>query len=319
MCVLQELFQKEQQQLQRFFGEVDIASTEKLLQILSAVTGKIVLTGVGKSGLVAKKMAVTLTSTGTRALYLCPMDALHGDVGIVSDKDIVLMISKSGESEELLRLAPAVKNKGAKLVALVSNPESRLAKMADFPIFLPVTDELCPFNMAPTTSTVIQAIFGNVIAVALMRLRKFSVDDYAENHPAGRLGKRMTMKVKDLMLTGAFIPTCLPTQTLLDTLVELSRKRCGCVLVTDHNNHLTGIFTDGDLRRALQTHGEKVMQCTIEQLMTKNPKTIEPTLSAWEALAVMEDKAREVTVLPVVEEKRVVGLLKLHDILQAGL
>lgn len=309
------------QYISHFFDKLDVPSTEKVLQLLRECEGVLLFTGVGKSGLVAKKIAVTMTSTGTRALFISPTDALHGDIGMVTDKDIFVLISKSGESDELLNLIPFIRNKGARLVAVVSNENSRLVKACDFSVNLPLEKELCPFDMAPTTSTVIQMIFGDILAIALMSLRNFSLDEYVMNHPAGRIGKRISLKVKDLMIKDNGVPLSKPTDKLVDTLVELSNKRCGCVLVVDDAGILQGIFTDGDLRRALQNKGPQSLELPLRELMTKSPKTIGPEVLAWKAVEVMEgDQKHPITVLAVVDDNnKVEGIIKMHDIVQSGL
>lgn len=319
--MLKDLFQKERESLDQFFDRLDFPALEKAVEMLRACTGVVFFTGVGKSGLIAKKIAMTMTSTGTRALYISPTDALHGDIGIVTNQDVFVLLSKSGESDELLNLVPALRNKGAKLLSVVSNPRSRLAQLADLSVTLHIEKELCPFDMAPTVSTTAQMIFGDVLAIALMQMKSFSQDQFAQNHPAGRIGKRITMKVQDLMIHGTSLPVCKPTDKLVEILVELSNKRCGCILITDGQHQMQGIFTDGDLRRALQNKGADVLHTPMKDLMTVSAKYVEPQKLAWEAMQIMEaDQKRAITVLPVLEEgKKVVGLIKLHDILQSGL
>lgn len=319
--MIKELFEKKRQYINHFFDGINLEETEKFLQILINCQGTILLTGIGKSGLVAKKIAVTMTSTGTRALFMSPFNALHGDLGILSEKDIFVILSKSGETDELLSLIPFLRNKKVRLLSIVSNPKCRLAQACDFSIVLPLERELCPFDMAPTTSTVIQMIFGDILTIALMRHNGFSLDQYALNHPSGRIGKRVTMKVEDLMLTGNHIPLCRPQDKLVDILVELSNKRCGCVLVVNEELKLQGIFTDGDLRRALSHRGPHVLETPMEQLMTPTGRSIAPDKLAWEAMQMMESNQKHpITCLPVIEENRkVLGLIKMHDILQSGL
>lgn len=319
--MLKELFNKEREALNHFFDHLDIATTEQLFTYLKDCKGLIILTGIGKSGLVAEKIALTMTSTGSRAFFLSPSTALHGDIGIVSREDIFLMISKSGESDELLHMIPFLRNKGVKIVAIVNNEDSRLAKACDLKVVLPLEEELCPFNLAPTTSTVIQMIFGDVMAIALMMYKQFSLADFAMNHPAGKIGRRLTLRVKDLMLTGPSVPLCSPRHKLVDTLVELSNKRCGCVLIIDEQQSLKGIFTDGDLRRKLQEHGPAALDTTMEDLMTTTPRYILSEEMASHALHIMEaDQKHPITVLPVLDEgRKVVGVIKMHDIVQSGL
>lgn len=318
--LLKELLDKEREYINYFFDHLDAREVEGIVDLLAACEGVMIFTGVGKSGLVAEKIAMTMTSSGSRAFYISPNNALHGDIGIVSDKDVVVMLSKSGESDELLSLIPTLRNKQTKLVAIVNAPNSRLAKSCDLSIHLPLKRELCPYDMVPTTSMVIQMIFGDVLAIALMRLKNFSLDQYALNHPGGRIGKRLSLKVNDLMLKGTSVPTCSPHDKLVDTLVELSNKRCGCVLIVDEAKKLQGIFTDGDLRRSLQKHGAIALESSMGELMTKTARSITPHHMAWEAMKEMEsDQKNAITILPVLDEQKVVGVIKLHDIVQSGL
>ena len=319
--MLKDLIRKEREYLDQFFDQLDVPALDKAIEMLRVCSGVIFFSGVGKSGLIAKKIAMTMTSTGTRALYISPTDALHGDIGIVTDQDVFVLLSKSGESDELLNLIPSLRNKGAKLIAMVSNPRSRLAQAADLTVILHVEKELCPFDMAPTISTTAQMIVGDLLAIALMQLKAFSQDQFVQNHPAGRIGKRITMKVQDLMVQGISLPICKPTDKLVEVLVELSNKRCGCILITDSNQQMQGIFTDGDLRRALQNKGADVLHTPMKDLMTVSAKYIGPHQLAWEAMQIMEaDQKKAITVLPVLQDgKKVVGLIKLHDILQSGL
>ena len=318
--MLKELFQEQKKHLDHFFESIDLDASEKLVQAMLNCSGVIFFSGIGKSGLVGKKIAVTMTSTGTKSLYLSPSNALHGDIGIVSNKDLFIFLSKSGESEELLNLIPFLRNRGVQLGALVSDPRSRLATSCDYPVILPLAKELCPFGLAPTTSSALQLIFGDILAVAIMKHKNFQMDQYRINHPAGRIGRRMILKVKDIMLSGPHLPLCQPKDKLVDVLVELSNKRCGCLLVVDYENLLLGIFTDGDLSRALLKHGPDAFQLSIESLMTITPRSTHPELLAFEAMQLMEaNQKKPITVLPVLKEKQVVGLIKLHDILQSGI
>lgn len=319
--MLKELLAQEKISLDYFFNHINLDEAEKLVSDVLSCKGVVVFTGVGKSGLVAKKIAVTMASTGSKAIYLSPTNALHGDMGMVNQDDIFVILSKSGESDELLTLIPAVRNKGAKIVAIISNENSRLAKAADTVILLPLKKELCPFNLVPTTSTTIQMIFGDLIAISIMSKKNFSLDQYALNHPAGRIGKRITLRVKDIMLSGAQIPICDPKATLQEVLVELSNKKCGCIMIANEAQQLQGIFTDGDLRRALQAHGPHALEKSMGQLMVNSAKFVSPDILAWDAMQLMEeDQKRPITVLPVLkEDKTIVGILKMHDIIQSGL
>lgn len=318
---LKSLLETERTNLNHFLDHVNVEELQQLHDLLLDCQGLIILSGVGKSGLIAEKISLTLSSTGSRALFISPTNALHGDIGIVSSPDIFIMLSKSGESDELLNLVPYLRNKNVKIVALVNNRKSRLAKAVDFVLELPNEPELCPFDLAPTTSTLMQMIIGDVLAVALMHSKQFSQDQFALNHPAGRIGRRIATRVKDLMIKDEGIPLAHPTAKLVDTLVELSNKRCGCVLITDESQKLLGIFTDGDLRRALQNKGSAALEAKMSQLMTPTPRSIHYQVLAWDALHQMEaDQKHPITALAVLnDESKIVGLIKMHDIIQAGL
>lgn len=319
--MLKELLDKQKLYTEYFFQNLDLEPIEKLMQYLSSCKGMIFLSGIGKSGIVAKKIAYTMVSTGTRAFYLTPIDALHGDLGMVTSEDVFIILSKSGESDELLNLIPAIKNKGAHLVGLVCNPSSKLAAACDSLIVLPFMRELCPFDMAPTISTTAQSLFGDLLTIALMKQKNFTLNEYALNHPSGRIGKRITLKVKDLMLKDDKVPLCHPDDFLKDVLVTLSNKRCGCILIVDEQKKLLGIFTDGDLRRTLQEIGGDFLSIPIKELMYTHPKTIDSNALAWDAMKMMEaDPKKRITVLPVINDERIVqGLIHIHDIVQSGL
>ncbi len=315
------LLERQQEALNHFFKTMAVSALENFIHTLQFCQGTLVFSGVGKSALVAEKIAMTLSSTGSKAFFLSPTNALHGDIGMTSAQDIVIMLSKSGESEELLQLVPFIRNRGIKIGAILTNPHSRLAKAADFTLILPNEKELCPFDIAPTTSAVIQMMIGDILAIALMKLKKFSLDDYAKNHPAGRIGRRLIIRIKDLMIKEAALPLCRGEDKLFNILVELSNKRCGCILVTNEQLDLQGIFTDGDLRRALQQHGATALDFDIKNLMNSSPQFISHNELAWDALHLMEaDQKHPIMVLPVLDEnKKLCGLIKMHDIVQAGL
>ena len=316
----EHLLEKAKKLFVPFFEKMDPCVIDQLVERIKDTNGLLFFSGVGKSGLVAQKVAVTLTSTGTRALYLSPTDSLHGDMGLVGKGDHVFLFSKSGESDELLSMIPYLRNRGALTTAIVCEPKSRLAKACQERIVLPVEEELCPFNLAPTISTSAQLLFGDLFAMALVEAKQFTADHFALNHPGGKLGRRATMKVKDLMVKGEELPLAEGRDKLIDSLVELSNKRAGCLLIHDGKNHLLGIFTDGDLRRALQNKGASILELPLSELMTRDPKAIESETLLVEALKVMEsDQKHPIMVLPVIStERQIEGLIKLHDIIQAG-
>lgn len=315
--MLKSLFESQRKYLDHFFDHLNHEAAEKVLHHLLQCEGALFFTGVGKSGHIAEKVAATFSSIGAKAYFLNPGNALHGDIGILAEKDICLFFSKSGNSQELVNLIPYVKKRGVFSVAVVSALDSNLAKKADCTVILPVEKEICPFDLAPTTSTAAQLIFGDCLAVSYMQMKNISIADFAANHPGGVLGRKISFKVQDLMLKGELIPQCKPDDLLIHVLHELSQKRCGCLLVADDSNQLQGIFTDGDLRRAIESKGSSALSIPISEFMTRTFKSITPDKLAFEAAHKMEeDLSRLITALPVLEEGKVVGLVRIHDILQ---
>jgi arabinose-5-phosphate isomerase len=319
--ILENLLLLEKKVITTFIDQLALEPLERVLKMILNCKGIIFFSGVGKSGLIAKKIANTMTSTGTRALFLSPANALHGDIGVVQEIDLCILISKSGETEELNALMPTLRHKKVQTIAIVHNGLSKLARSVDVALVLPEVQELCPFDMAPTASTVTQLIVGDVLSMALMREKKLSQEEYAVMHPAGRIGRRISLKVQDLMLTKEALPTCYPDSLLVDALVELSNKKCGCVLGVDKENQIQGIFTDGDLRRALQNKGTKALEYPVKDLMTKQIRSTAPEIRAFEAMRQMEENREQlIYALPVVDkERRLVGLIKMHDLVQSGI
>jgi len=316
---IKKLLDDQQNYLNHFYREVDPVQAAHFVQACLACSGLIILSGVGKSGIIAQKIAMTLISTGTRALALPPTNFLHGDLGIVSEHDLLILISKSGETEELLHLIPAVKARGAKVLAMVSRANSRLEKRADLTLHLPVIRELCPFDLAPTISTTVQLNFGDVLAVALMQAKGFTLDQYALSHPAGSIGKKTQLRVEDLMIQGELLPLCQSESILGDILTEFSGKNLGCILVTNPDLTFLGIFTEGDLRRALQRYGKSVLEQKIEHLMTRSALTVQRNSLAWDAMKLMQQESRRISALPVVENEKLIGMIRLTDIIQTGI
>jgi arabinose-5-phosphate isomerase len=319
--MLETLFAEQRRYFDHYFDHLDSEQAKKIFNLFLNCPGMIVFTGVGKSGIVAEKIAMTFISTGTKALYLPPTNFLHGDIGILSSQDLLVLLSKSGETEELLNLIPFARRRQVGLVSFVSNPSSRLAKDCDHTMVLPVEKELCSFDLVPTTSAAAQLVFGDALAIALMKAKNFTLADYAQNHPSGSIGKKMTLTVEDLMFKGEHIPLCRPEDRVCDLLVELSNKKCGCLLVADEKKHLQGIFTDGDLRRSLQTHGPAILQKPIGELMTISALSTSKESLAYDALKMMQkDPKRWIMMLPVLEDqKKVVGIVRMHDIINSGL
>jgi arabinose-5-phosphate isomerase len=317
--MLNGLVSQQRQSLEYFYRHLSLEKMEQVLTLMTECEGALLFSGVGKSGLVAQGIASLFLSVGTKAHFLSPADALHGEIALVSDKDLFFALSKSGETDELLSLLPFVKKRGARVIAWVNRTGSRLEKEADLTVVLPLDRELCPFDLAPTTSTALQLLFGNTLAVAKMEKDRFSKEAYGLNHPSGAIGRRIAIRVSDLMLQGGSLPVCRPDQKLIEVIHELSEKRCGCLLPVDGEGKLLGIFTDGDMRRAVERLGSQALETKLEELMTRRPKEAHPDELAWQAMERMEeDPARPVMVLPVVKKEQLVGLIKLHDILQKG-
>lgn len=294
---------------------------EQIVNMLARCRGKIVVLGVGKSGIIAQKIAATMTSTGSAAIHLHPSDALHGGIGIIAQDDVVIILSNSGETDELIELLPYLKRRGVAIVAVVGNPGSTLARRADAIIDASVAAEACPLNLAPTTSTSVALAIGDALALTLMQVKGLTPDDFAVNHPAGQLGKRLTLTVADLMHSGKDNPTIKVGAEWLQIVKAISDGGLGAVNVIDDEGRLAGVVTDGDLRRAIERldHGSlDLLRC--EQIMTKDPIVAKPDLLAYGALRLMEDRPSQISVLPVVNEDRVcVGLIRLHDIVRSGL
>jgi arabinose-5-phosphate isomerase len=287
------------------------------VQLIFESQGKLILTGVGKSGDIARKISSTLTSTGTRSVFLHPGDAAHGDAGGIESKDVVLAIGKSGESDELLFLIPTIKKIGAKLIALTANPNSRLALASDIVLVTPIWKEACPLDLAPTSSTTIALIAGDAIAMALMEMKNFKEDDFALYHPAGRLGKRLTLNIEDVMRTGEALPIVTPEDTLPKILAEITSKNIGVTCVCKEER-LLGIITDFDLRKKL---AEEVLHKDIKakDIMNANPIRFTGGRKAYDVLKDMEDRERPISVVPIVDGQTLLGIVSLHDLLQRGL
>jgi arabinose-5-phosphate isomerase len=278
--------------------------------------GRVIVTGIGKSGIVGRKIVATLNSTGTKALFLHPVEAMHGDLGMVSPKDIVLALSNSGETEELNMMLPTLKNLGTRIIALTGNLDSTIARSSDLAIYAGVTREACPLGLAPTASTTAMLALGDALAVALTNRRRFQAEDFRRWHPRGALGERLQVPVQWIMRTGSGIPRVQEGTTVGEALKEMDAKRLGATLVMSSSGRLLGIITDGDLRRGLCRH-ERLLDQPAEAIMSRNPKTIDVNGSVANALEIME--RNEITVLPVGDSQgELLGILHLHDLLGKG-
>ena len=283
---------------------------------LLACEGRIVVIGIGKSGHIGGKIAATLASTGSPAFFVHPAEASHGDVGMITAKDVVLALSNSGEAEEILIILPLIKRLGIPLITLTGNPDSTLARAATVNIDVGVEQEACPLGLAPTASTTAALAMGDALAVSLLDARGFTVEDFARSHPAGRLGRRLLLLIDDVMHTGDAVPCNAPEDRLDMALVEMTRKGLGMTVVVNLRRQVIGIFTDGDLRRALDRHID-VHAVTVAEVMTPHCKTIHPGLLAAEALHLMEE--HKINALPVVAQDRtLLGALNMHDLLRVG-
>jgi len=289
---------------------------DEVCQILKNCMGKVVLIGMGKSGHIAKKISSTLASTGTPAFYLHPAEAGHGDLGMISHNDVVIMISYSGESDEIISLLPGIKRMNVPIISMTGNANSLIASSSDFHLDISVDNEACPNNLAPTSSTTATLVMGDAIAVSLMSLNNFTSDDFAMSHPSGSLGRRLLTLVSSIMKSGEDIPKVTKEMLLIDSLLVMSEKALGMVLIAE-NEKLMGIFTDGDLRRALESNVD-FQKLTIQDVMTKDCKSIEPQEPALIAMQLMEKYS--LNSLPVVDSSNnIVGAINMHTLIQAKL
>ncbi len=292
-------------------------SFEDAVRAIYATKGRVIVTGMGKPGFVAQKISATLSSTGTPSLYLHPAEALHGDLGRVTKDDIILALSNSGETEEMIKFLPIIKKIGAKLIAMTGNTKSTLARFADYIIDVSVDREACPLGLAPTTSTTAMLAMGDALAVALLDKKDFKEKDFAFFHPGGILGKRLILKVGDIMRKGRDNPIVNENMPVKKVLLAITKARAGSASVVNSDGRLTGIFTDGDLRRHLETD-PRLIDRKVKEVMTKNPTSIKKDKLAAEAFDILRSK--RIDELPVVDEKkRPIGLLDVQDLLKAGL
>lgn len=290
---------------------------EDAVELIYRSTGRVVVTGMGKSGLVGKKIAATLASTGTPAFFLHPAEASHGDLGMVTSDDVIIAISNSGETEELVSILPFLKRFGVRLVALTGNRDSTLARRADVHLNVAVAVEACPFGIVPTASTTAALAMGDALAVALLSRRGFKEEDFASFHPSGSLGKRLLVRVRDVMHSGNDMPVVAPGTPMMNTVVEISSKRLGIAVIAAEDRRVLGVITDGDVRRGIQKWGKQFFDLAAEEAMTKSPKMIDADELAAAAVAVMEKNA--ITVLLVTDQEgRIEGLVHLHDVLKRG-
>ena len=287
------------------------------LEVIYEARGRVIITGVGKAGIIGQKISATLASTGTPSVWIHSGEAIHGDLGRITKDDVVVILSNSGESEEVIKLLPVLKHIGTPVIAITGRSSSTLARYSDIVLDISVEREACPLNLAPTSSTTAMLAMGDALAVCLIELRGFKRDDFALYHPGGSLGKRLLLKVRDIMRTGSACPTVRPNDMLKDVLVRITEAKAGAALVVDNKGRLKGIFTDGDLRRHID-EDVYILSQPISKLMTPDPISVNQDQLAVEALGILE--SRKIDELAVVDDKsKVVGILDIQDIVEAGL
>ncbi len=312
-----ETLQKEINALEKIKETLDYNFVEALELILSAK--KIIVSGLGKSGIIGRKIAGTFLSIGLPCVFMHSVDALHGDIGIVSEGDLAILLSKSGTTEEIVQLVPYLKNRGAKVISIVGTENSYLAKTSDVTILAKVDQEACPLNIVPTSSAMVALAIGDALAACIMKVKNFTPEDFARQHPLGQLGRNLILKVEDVMHKGQNLPLIYPDSTFKDAVIEITNKKLGCVCVVEKNTELVGLITDGDVRRTLQRH-DNINSLKVADVMTKNPVKVLYSALLGEALSLMEQRESQINVLPVVDESnKCIGVVRLHDIVRSSI
>jgi arabinose-5-phosphate isomerase len=282
-------------------------------------SSKIIVTGVGKSGAIAKKIAATFSSIGVPAHFLHPVDALHGDIGIVESADVVIMLSKSGASEELVKLIPYIKARNAFIISLVSNDTSYLANNSDICLFMPIESEACPLNIVPTSSSTVALAMGDALAVATMHIKNVSIEDFSMQHPLGQIGRNIILKVADVMHKDNKIPKIFAGESFKKALIVMSEKKLGCICIVNQKDVLQGIITDGDVRRTLQKY-DNIGNLTADEVMNSNPQSVREDVLLGEALSLMSSRESQISVLPVINSVgKVIGIIRVHDIIRSSM
>ena len=312
-----ELLRLEADAIQRAAARLSTGSIDSAFDLIASCTGKIIVTGVGKSGVIAQKIAQTMASTGTMAVFLHPTDALHGGLGVIAGDDVVIALSNSGETDEILTILPSFRQKQVPVIAIVGNTDSTLGRQADVVLDASVDKEACPLNLAPTASTTVALAIGDALAMAVMESKGLTDEEFAVNHPAGQLGKRLTLRVSDLMHAS---PNISPSASWIEVVKSISNHALGAVNVVGENSMLLGIVTDGDLRRTIERiQPDSLASISARDMMTPAPITASPDMLAYDALRLMEDRPSQISVLPVTDDGVCVGLLRLHDVVRIGL
>ena len=311
-----ETLRIEQQAIEVLATQID-ERFDRACEILLQCSGRVVVTGMGKSGHIGRKMAATFASTGTPSFFMHPGEAGHGDLGMLVRGDVLIAISNSGKSDEIMMLMPLIKHLGVPLITISRDDKGPMSQNADVPLTLGATDEACPLGLAPTSSTTATLVLGDALAVALLEARGFTADDFARSHPAGALGKRLLLHVKHLMHTGSELPKVKPDTPMNKVLYEISDKRLGLTTIVDEQDRLLGIFTDGDLRRMIDHQQGFDVNLPVAEVMTKNPLTVSQEARAVEALEKMHE--RKINQFVVVDDaNKVIGVISMHDLIQAG-
>lgn len=323
---MEDVMLEQARQVLRMEAEAVLEQVERIdehfkaaVEMIMSCPGRTVITGMGKSGIIGRKMAATLASTGTPSFYLHPAEGIHGDLGMVTEGDVVIALSNSGETGEVLHILPSLRRIGAKLIAMVGNPNSTLAKNSDIVLNVGVTREACPLGLAPTSSTTAALAYGDALALALLSKRKFTASQFAVFHPGGSLGRKLLLTVEDIMHSGKENPLVKADISVQDALFVITDKGLGAVSVVDDDNKMLGVLTDGDIRRGL-SKGVDFLKRPVTELMTASPKTITKEKLAAQALHIMEsNRPKPITVLPVVDtENHVIGLLHMTDLVRQG-
>lgn len=307
------LFDSEIEELKKVRNKLD-DNIEKAVDLILNCKGKVVITGIGKSGLIGKKIAATLASTGTHTVFMNSAEGLHGDLGMVCTSDIVIAISNSGNSEEVLSLMPSVKKIGAKIIAMTGNEKSPLGRVAECVLNIGIEKEGCPLNLAPMASSTSTLVMGDALAAILIKKRNFKPENFAVYHPGGTLGRRLLMKVKDVMHSGEQIPLVNELASVDELILTMTKKRLGAVCVISNENKMVGIITEGDLRRALSKK-EEFFKMKSKDIMTRDFTSAEDNIMAIEALDLMENRESQISILPVMKNEKLVGIVRVHDLL----
>lgn len=315
--IAKETLQNEINSLLQLKDSLDENFVRAVELILSA--RKIIVSGIGKSGIIGRKIAGTFLSIGLPCVFMHSVDALHGDIGIVSEGDLAILLSKSGSTEEIVQLVPFLKNRGAKIISIVGSEHSFLAKQSDVTIVARVDREACPLNIVPTSSAMVALAVGDALAACIMKIKNLTIEDFARQHPLGQLGRNLILRVEDVMHKGDNLPLVRPNNSFREAVIEITNKKLGCVCVVEDGNTLVGIITDGDVRRTLQKF-DNIDQLKVVDVMTKNPIKVHYSALLGEALSLMEQRESQINVLPVVDDNDTcIGVIRLHDIVRSSI